>query len=406
MKRNLVITILLGVLYLLSGCSPECPDGICTPKLLWTQPLDGGKMNTTFAPIIYKDKVIYSRDVRTGEYTSKSRLRFLDKNTGNLRSEWNDLLSDIDRLSYNGIKYVNNNLLIFSNNASVSVVDMDKESTQFKTNNAQWCGVKDMVGLNEIVYHTESECDSVIEKEFIVEYNIATQKQRVVYSTTPKDENVRSMKTPKSYINKVGDTVLVFNVNYYKSSPSASNDGRLIAYNVTQKKEEYNEQLAVDSYAGFPALPLLYNGKVYMPFGKSIFCHDQFTGKQLWRKFFTHVFLSSDPIIVEGKLYAACENERLYCLNLDTGDIIWETDGAGTPSDIVYMNGVIYFVGGGDGKLHAVDAVTGSHIWRFASPDLIKNENAYFQQSIVADPSTNRIYTATYLNAMCFKAAR
>jgi outer membrane protein assembly factor BamB len=406
--KNLILIILslmLGILMLL-GCSTECPEGICTPKLLWAQLLDEGNLNTTFIPVIYKNKALYGRNIPTG-VSDKTRIRFLDKENGNLISEWDDMILDFDKIEQNALKHIyDESKLVFGNAARIYEVDMETEKTIYKYYEKDNCGLSNVTGVGNIVYQYQSDCTKGTGEKFIVEYNLATQTRRILYTIGNEGIDVFNyIKTPIPYIDKEGETILIFNIAHFDQNTN-NTDGRLIAYNVTKKKELYNEQLSVDNYAGFPAAPILNNGKVYMPFGNSIYCHDQYTGKQLWRKFFPHDFLSSDPIIAEGKLYAACENKRLFCLNLDTGDIIWETDGAGTPSNLVYMNGVIYFVGGSDGKLHAVDAVTGSHIWRFASPDLAKNEDAFFQKAIVADPSTNRIYTATYLNAMCFKAAR
>ena len=68
------------------------------------------------------------------------------------------------------------------------------------------------------------------------------------------------------------------------------------------------------------------------------------------------------------------------------------------------MNGVIYFTGGGDGLLHAVDAKTGQHIWKKESPDLARNDGAWFFDSVTG--ADGKIYVSSYLSLFCYKAAR
>jgi outer membrane protein assembly factor BamB len=69
-----------------------------------------------------------------------------------------------------------------------------------------------------------------------------------------------------------------------------------------------------------------------------------------------------------------------------------------------YYNGVIYFNGGGNGLLHALNAQTGEYIWQYSSPDLKHNSGAWFDSAISIDKATGRIYTSNYLNALCFEA--
>ena len=76
-----------------------------------------------------------------------------------------------------------------------------------------------------------------------------------------------------------------------------------------------------------------------------------------------------------------------------------------------YLNGVIYFVGGGDGKLHAVEAATGKYLWRLESPDKAANKNAYFQSSLCAvvpgkNGAKGKVVVLTGLNAYCYEAER
>jgi len=85
---------------------------------------------------------------------------------------------------------------------------------------------------------------------------------------------------------------------------------------------------------------------------------------------------SSAPTVAEGKVFFGSYNGKVYCLDMETGRLLWyyqlpkepyrkNTD---TPTSVftpvTYHNGVIYF-GGIDGYLYAVNASDGSLKWRY-----------------------------------------
>jgi outer membrane protein assembly factor BamB len=111
-----------------------------------------------------------------------------------------------------------------------------------------------------------------------------------------------------------------------------------------------------------------------------------------------------------NRLYAACEDRFLYCLDTNTGQVLWKEQNTGTCSPISYLNGVLYYLGGGDGKLHAVDANTGKHLWKLNSPDVTKNSGTFFYGVCAAVPGKNgqkgKVIGTTGLNAYCFEAIR
>ena len=125
---------------------------------------------------------------------------------------------------------------------------------------------------------------------------------------------------------------------------------------------------------------------VYITAGDQIVCHSLYTGEQLWQRKFDNVFFISNFIVVGDKIIANNEDTYLYALESQTGNQIWEEKSSGTSSPMAYLNGVVYFVGGGDGLLHAVEAETGKHLWRLRSPDLEVNRGAWFKREITVLP--------------------
>jgi outer membrane protein assembly factor BamB len=67
------------------------------------------------------------------------------------------------------------------------------------------------------------------------------------------------------------------------------------------------------------------------------------------------------------------------------------------------MNGVVYVVSPGGGKLYAFDGKTGTKLWDFKSPD--DNGSGSSFDGIVTG-ANGRIYVRSFLNLYCYKAAR
>jgi len=118
------------------------------------------------------------------------------------------------------------------------------------------------------------------------------------------------------------------------------------------------------------------DGKVYTGADDGYFyCLDADTGEELWKTsaggLITHPLNpgeakpGSSPIVVGNSLYCGSKDANLYCLSLD-GNVKWKfpTDNAiiGSPA---YSDGVVYTTST-DGYLYAVNANTGSQVWKSA----------------------------------------
>jgi outer membrane protein assembly factor BamB len=176
----------------------------------------------------------------------------------------------------------------------------------------------------------------------------------------------------------------------------------LIAYNLTQKKEIYDVRVRTKN-SSIENIPLLHQDKVYILYSDSLYCFNQNTGKSIWNKGFINELWQTPPVFIENTMIVHNTNQ-LFALNATTGTGVWNLQSMYGISNLVQLNSVLYFVA--DGQLQAIDIATGASIWKYQSPDLATNKNAIFQPILTADPITNRIYTASALNAMCFEAAR
>ena len=182
-------------------------------------------------------------------------------------------------------------------------------------------------------------------------------------------------------------------------------------YNYSQKKWIYERQVLNQPHQQSNVTrSMIVGNKFYHASGKSLHSNDVMTGESVWIQFFEQGFGSSGFIIENNKLYAASEDRFLYCININTGQMLWKEQNTGTCSPISYLNGVLYYLGGGDGKLHAVDADTGKHLWKLTSPDVTKNSGAFFYGLCATVAGKNgqkgKVIGTTGLNAYCYEAVR
>lgn len=152
--------------------------------------------------------------------------------------------------------------------------------------------------------------------------------------------------------------------------------------------------------------PQIYNNKFYASVGKNLVCHDLDTGEQIWSKQFTQDFSFSGFIIEDDKIIANNEDTFTYCLNPNNGIQIWRTETSGTCGIMSYLNGIVYFVGGSSGKLHAIDINTGEHVWKLDGYKL--DGESFKTNAIYVLPAKNgepaKVIALTHLNAYCFEA--
>ena len=149
--------------------------------------------------------------------------------------------------------------------------------------------------------------------------------------------------------------------NYYNSK------GFLGLFNRKSKLWKYTLLLNDKKVAGELKI---YNEKIYFVIGDAIQCRSVWSGDSVWHKDFKGNFVYGGYMIDHGTLYCAAEGDGYYALDAETGAIKWKGERApGTSSRMVVLNGVLYYINGGDGRLWALDAATGKTLWRLKSPD-------------------------------------
>ncbi len=215
-------------------------------------------------------------------------------------------------------------------------------------------------------------------------------------------------------VEREGESLIL--VNTLESAGTANNWNSYInLYNLTTKEWVYEQVLITNKTDSFlQKKPGVWGNFVYLVMNDWVICTDLMTGEIIWERGFTDRtnFATSGYYIAEKEGFllvnAEANGTTLYALDLETGQQIWQEPSSGTSTEMQYLNGVVYFVGGGDGLLHAVEVETGKHLWKLRSPN--DSQGDYFTSycAVIAGEGDKKgiVIAASGLNAFAYKAER
>ncbi len=141
---------------------------------------------------------------------------------------------------------------------------------------------------------------------------------------------------------------------------------------------------------------VVVQGKVYIGSDDhNWYCLDANSGTKIWN-FTIGYYIRSTAAVVNGKFYSGTDDGFAYCLDANTGSQLWKTPTPGQVLPIMtgtypeyhsspnVVDGKVY-IGAIDGKLYCLDANSGSVIWALqttgailSNPTYIANDGLYF----------------------------
>jgi outer membrane protein assembly factor BamB len=409
MKKQIIIfgTAFIGISLWLSSCSKEQLDS--APQIIWEKRLTYKNYFSSMPPCINGNKVAISMDSSFMQNTPSSPIFFFDKNTGEFIKKWDDFFEPQKEMIRGGGSepFRNQEKLSFCSNRKTFTVDLNTGQTLFKKWDKDYNGgLAQVTGLGNVLYrHLSNELQNSDSEDYVMEYNTLTGKDRIVYQTKGKDGYNTNLRYLNLSVDNQGDTILVITHILYNVRLNLSKTS-LIKYNITKQQLVFEKDLS-DRTGNFgtPCPSMIAKNRIYTFVGPWLFCHDFETGAELWFKELGGIVFSSDPVIANNTLYVNDESKTLSAIQLETGQLLWKTTTAGTSGNLKFMNDVIYFEGGSDGLLYAVDATNGQIFYKFRCPDQDR-ASGLFWQNVSVDPSTNRLYATSYGALYCLSAVR
>lgn len=138
--------------------------------------------------------------------------------------------------------------------------------------------------------------------------------------------------------------------------------------------------------------PAVSNGFIY--FGSNdnkVYCLNAETGQKVW-EYETGADVSSSPLVAEGNLYIGSNDKKIYCLNAGNGKKKWDytTDNAVASSAAIYNNKI--YIGNFDKKIFCLNAETGKKIWQYQTIADIFSTPAVSEGRVFVGDVRNTLY--------------
>lgn len=195
---------------------------------------------------------------------------------------------------------------------------------------------------------------------------------------TPLSKSVQNFNTLSEYIvTAENGTSVKYKVAIIFESPGAS----LYITSFDVRNSKFN-LYSIDANSGFlkwnfslpkggPTGISFFKGILYFAANDNIIAFDTASRTIKW-SYHTNDVVYSNPLVIDGVLYANCDDMFLYAINADTGDLIWQFKQSapivrgGNYSSPTFANGMIYF-SSIDGYLYALN-LDGTLKWKILNP--------------------------------------
>ncbi|GAB2791072.1 hypothetical protein GCM10027275_40010 [Rhabdobacter roseus] len=387
--------------------------------------LDGGFTTTMHARHIYQQRYLLTAQ-RTAPLPTADNLCFKDLETGQNHWVWSDRFQPNEGATiFQYSIYAHQNLLLYNYGPRAYCIDQETGQTRWRK---QWpLGISRVItttGYGPHFYFTGTPAE-LRQQDRLEEYvyqgdmltgeirplaKLATLPGQVIHD--PSGVDLHAIGHHLSVFTHQSDTLLLVSYSLPDPRPEFAADlsGYLSLYNLSQRHWVYEQKPLVNQdESGVGGSAVIQGDKVFFQILRWVGCFDLFTGQRRWMQRVTPAGFISDLILVEGKLLANGMNATLYCLDPQTGNVLWTQKSSGIASRLHYQDGVVYYIASQD--LLAVEVATGKLLWQLQCPDVYTENQpqSWFMGFVTGLPAQGsqkgRIFASTNLNVYCFEAA-
>ena len=158
--------------------------------------------------------------------------------------------------------------------------------------------------------------------------------------------------------------------------------------------------------SGVASTPVIAEGRVYVGSqDKNVYCLDARDGRHLW-SFMTEARIKSSVAVADGRVYVGPDDGYVYCLDAKNGTRIWRTEAGGyieasfkavtgiRSSPAVVVGDRVY-VGSLDTNLYCLDADSGDIVWAYKTEGYITSSPAVSDGAVYItsqEPSSGALY--------------
>jgi outer membrane protein assembly factor BamB len=178
------------------------------------------------------------------------------------------------------------------------------------------------------------------------------------------------------------------------TSPAVANglvyvaaNGSIDALSAATGAQQWTQGIGSDSESS----PTVANGSVYVGMGASVYAYTG--GGDLEWTFTTGEVVDAAPTVTNGVVYVGSVDGNIYALNAATGTQIWKFSPAGSEVETspAVANGVVY-VAADNGNIYALNAATGTQIWSFTTGSNVFSSPAVANGVVYVGSNDGNVY--------------
>lgn len=321
-------------------------------------------------PIVHKGLVVLA-----GKCGNADCLKAVRMDTGAPVWNWLDSDSILHKSYYNLKHYIFDDVLLLPIGSRLIAISLADGNTLWQDQRS-WPAESFVEGTGSRALRTYYDQENRVAR--ILAFDVYSGVAREIKTFSLPAEGRLSARTPVAAVLDGKDTICISSTIHF--IPNINTRSRLIFWHLNNPSfqetiEVYPDNLSGD---GVTKQGIVDGTRSYWAAGNQVVCIDLENRKELWRDTFPQDMLTSRLLLDNGQLFYACENEVLYALEAENGQIRWQCPIAGTPSRVYVDKGKVFLVGGSDGKLYVIDRNSGRLLFKYQPASLgFENGNSF-----------------------------
>jgi hypothetical protein len=270
----------------------------------------------------------------------------------------------------------------------------------------------DISGFNNSYFRTgiqySNENDTLFKHNYIIQHDLNNNLLDTIFDLKENSCLFLKLSPLTFFINNNNDIITVFKriktpYDLDCSAKFSSGAVDLISFNITKRKIEWMKEDFIEynqSSSNFP-IPI-ENGKLIIFENNIVYQIDVNTGNIVWQSIIPNVFFTNS-VLKNNVLILESYNKNLVALDINNGSLLWKYNGEGLYSENYQIfKDVIYFVNFNDYlyEIKGINLKTGKLVWRYKFKD---EKISIGITNNTIDEETGLLYTASYEKIICIK---
>lgn len=354
-------------------------------------------------PLIWEDNLIWNN----AAFGQGFEIMLTDGETGAEIWRWKDFIQ-YPELPYNNFHFVKGDRYCFNNIQETYIIDIQTGITLWQEYNPNSGAYISLAG------------DHLYGKLNNKDFRPDQCRLRRLRLDSPQWEEVLRLNAsenmgyspaifgPGLWLSPSGDSILVYQ---NRSWNFMTQDGKIDFHAFNLSTDTYHFQLMDVEPSGNSNVhaPFIDGDRAYLMGQKNLHCVDLVSGQILWQKGFPgsgHHLMLSNLVIDGDKLILKPDDDRIYAFNKYSGTLLWSQENAGASASHIYLDrGAVYYTSDADGKLYGVRTADGNIFIAAESPNSTPDRfpGASFQGGLAINNKLNLIYLHDHYYMMAIK---